>query len=230
MAEHGKLNVLQIQKVYWSSSEACNSCGKAEAPLARAPQRMWRFSVGIGPRPAGTVLQKVPYSPLGMKRGRKVPKCSCHTSLDMPQRSKWSSPLYLPCAIFYQGKLWFLSIPSFGFMNPNSHRYPERFQTCRYSCTIRHLIPSSRTHSLKESFPMHFGSRACWTPPKRCSNSRGSGEEMGGPGSNGKPSGYQSAPWNHQGWNPYFPHWVKHDLTMPMNFQRTDRQITACVC
>lgn len=62
---------------------------------------------------------------LKMKRGRKVPKYSCHTSLDMPQHSKWSSPLHLARAIVYQGKLRFLFMPFFWLYEPLPTKIPR---------------------------------------------------------------------------------------------------------
>lgn len=119
------------------------------------------------------MLQRVSYSSLKMKRGRKVFK-------NIPVILLWTCPSTASGALCY---IWHLPSPtkensdfcpclSFGFMTC-SNRYPERFHTCVCSCTIRHLMFSN---SLKEAFLINFGSFACCSPTERC---RDSLEEVG---------------------------------------------------
>lgn len=110
MAEYEKLNVLQTEKIFWSPPATVVQRQR----LPWAPQWMWGFSVDIGASLAGAAKSFLLF--FENEKGKKsVQKYSCHTSLDMPQHSKWSSLLYLAPAISYQGKLWFLSMPFFWF-------------------------------------------------------------------------------------------------------------------
>lgn len=157
-----------------------------------------------------------------MKRGRKVPKYSCHTSLDMPQHSKWSSPLHLARAIVYQGKLRFLSMPFFWLYEPLPTKIPREVPDLQVFLHNQIFNPFKQDPQFERMIPDSFWVLCMLKSSKGLSNSWGGGEEMGGRGSNGKPSGYQSAPWNHQGWNPYFP----TELNTTWQCQWTFRELT----
>lgn len=144
MAEHGKLNVLRYRNfigVHVKPEKLRKGRGTSGLGSSVDVAIFWSY---IRPSPAGTALQRVSFSFLKMKRGRKVPKYSCHTSLGTPQHSKWSSLLNLARPIFYQGQLWFLPMPFSWFYEP------LRSQRCREVPHLQVFLHNQKFNPLKQ--------------------------------------------------------------------------------
>lgn len=164
MAEHGKLNVLQIHQVYWTRSEVWNtSCVRADLPLAPAH---WHEIEIFCPWLLDRAQECCKESFLLLrKREREEEECQDTAAVLLVARpSTAGSVLHHawqvlsctnPTADFCQRPLF-----GCGIRDTYCHRYSERFQACKRPSPTRLWILLKSNHGLEESFTVHFGSFA----------------------------------------------------------------------